>query len=529
MRPRSIPSQAVESIDGRAPTKGAAHLWPALGAALALLGVLLAASSYNYLLFHSFAEMFGLVVACGTFVFVWNSRQFLDNNYLLLTGIGLLFIGALHLVHALAYKGMGVFPGDDPNLATQLWIATRYLAALTLLIAPWWLNRRLQLGWAFAAFAAVTAAIVLSIFIWPVFPDCFVAASQTTFKRASEFVISAIFIAAAVRLYGCRTHFAPEVLRLLLASIFFGVLGELAFTLYRDVYGLANFAGHYLVIISFYCIYKAVLETGLRRPYDLVFRRLMVTQQQLEELNETLEQKVAQRTAQLKELAGQLAQAEHRERRRVAGILHDHVQQLIAAARMRAALVRSRGPQANPELLDRLIELLDEAITAVRGLSIELSPPVLAERGLAAALEWLAEDVHEKHGLQVQAGLDTSVEPAGSELADFLFQAVREMLFNVVKHAGVGHAEVHLEQAGEDSLRLAVTDQGRGFAHSVENHPPPRKNGFGLANIRERLSVFGGELAVQSAPGQGTRITITAPMRPAHATAGRLEPPGVGP
>ena len=93
-------------------------------------------SLYSYLLFHSLAEIFSIVVACGIFMIVWNSRRFLDNNYLLFIGIAYLFVGAVDLIHMLAYKGMGVFQGYETNLATQLWIATRYVQSLSLFIAP---------------------------------------------------------------------------------------------------------------------------------------------------------------------------------------------------------------------------------------------------------------------------------------------------------------------------------------------------------------------------------------------------------
>ena len=93
-------------------------------------------SLYHYLLFHSLAEIFSITIACGIFMIAWNSRQFIDNNYLLFIGIAYLFVAGVDLIHTLAYKGMGVFEGYETNLATQLWIATRYMVSLSLLIAP---------------------------------------------------------------------------------------------------------------------------------------------------------------------------------------------------------------------------------------------------------------------------------------------------------------------------------------------------------------------------------------------------------
>ena len=112
---------------------------------LVFLGIYLT-SHYNYLLFHSLAEIFSIVIACGIFMIAWNSRRFLDNNYLLFIGIAYLFVGGLDLIHTLAYKGMGVFQGYETNLPTQLWIAARYMESLSLFLAPFFFGRKLKVN-----------------------------------------------------------------------------------------------------------------------------------------------------------------------------------------------------------------------------------------------------------------------------------------------------------------------------------------------------------------------------------------------
>ena len=118
---------------------------------LILFGLYLS-TFYNYLLFHTLAELFSIVVASGIFIVAWNSRRILDNNYLLFVGIAYLFIGGLDLVHTLAYKGMNIFQGYGTNLPTQLWIAARYMESLSLLIAPVFLSRRLRADLVFMAY-----------------------------------------------------------------------------------------------------------------------------------------------------------------------------------------------------------------------------------------------------------------------------------------------------------------------------------------------------------------------------------------
>lgn len=248
---------------------------------LVLLGLFLT-SLHSYLLFHSLAEVFSIFITCGIFVITWNSRRLLDNNYLLFLGIAFLFVAGLDLLHMLSYKGMGVFPGEDANLPTQLWIATRYLESVSFLIAPLFFKRKLHCGHVFAAYGLTTLLLLLCIFRWDLFPACFIDGSGLTrFKIVSEYVICLIFAGSAVLLYKNRSHFEPSVFQLLTASLIVTILSDLTFTLYSDVYGMSNMVGHVLKITSSYLIYKAVIQTGFIRPFNLMFRNLKANEQKL--------------------------------------------------------------------------------------------------------------------------------------------------------------------------------------------------------------------------------------------------------
>jgi PAS domain S-box-containing protein len=245
-----------------------------------LLGLLLLiglyiTSLYSFLLFHSLAEIFSIVVACGIFMLAWNSRHLLDNNYLLFIGIAYLFIGGLDLIHTLAYKGMGVFHGYGANLPTQLWISARYMESLSLLGASFFIGHRFRKNLVFLSYFLATAFVLVSIFHWDLFPICFIeGVGLTPFKKLSEYVISLILIASIGMLWKKRSEFDSSVLRLIIVSILLTVASELAFTFYIHVYGFSNLVGHYLKIISYYLIYRAIIETGLARPYTLLFRNL---------------------------------------------------------------------------------------------------------------------------------------------------------------------------------------------------------------------------------------------------------------
>lgn len=137
--------------------------WIYSSAAIVFLGLYLT-SLYSYLLFHGLVEIFSVMVAFGIFSVAWNSRRFTDNNYLFAVGIAYLFIGGLDLLHTMAYKGMGVFIGHGANLPTQLWIAARYLASLSLLLAPFLLRRKISAFQLFIGYAATFILVLLSIF-----------------------------------------------------------------------------------------------------------------------------------------------------------------------------------------------------------------------------------------------------------------------------------------------------------------------------------------------------------------------------
>jgi PAS domain S-box-containing protein len=245
---------------------------------LVFLGLYLT-SLYSYLLFHSLAEIFSIVVAFGIFVIAWNSRRFLDNNYFLLIGIAYLFVGGLDLIHTLAYKGMGVFTGYGTNLTTQLWISARYTESLSLLIAPLFFRRKLKINLLFWGYTLAFLLFLLSIFYWNIFPICFVeGVGLTPFKKISEYMISLILLASITLLFKHQSEFDPDVFKWVVWSIIVTIASELAFTFYTDPYGFPNLIGHFFKIISFYLIYKALIETGLTRPYNLLFRNLKLSE-----------------------------------------------------------------------------------------------------------------------------------------------------------------------------------------------------------------------------------------------------------
>lgn len=266
---------------------------------LAVIAGLYASSLYNYLLFHSLVELFNVLTAFVIFVLAWHTRKIQDNQYLLFVGIASLFTGALDLLHTLAYKGMGVFPDYDANLPTQLWIAFRYLAAITFLAAPFFITIKVDARKIFSVYLAATVALIAAIFSRN-FPDCFLEGSGLTpFKIYSEYVICLLFLASLGLLFRRRQSFDRRVLRLMTASILASVASELSFTQYASVYGPANMIGHLLLLASVVSIYRAIVVTGVAEPAKLLFRNLKLNEEALQKAHDELEIRVQERTAEL--------------------------------------------------------------------------------------------------------------------------------------------------------------------------------------------------------------------------------------
>ncbi|NLT66282.1 MAG: HAMP domain-containing protein [Acidobacteria bacterium] len=202
--------------------------------------------------------------------------------------------------------------------------------------------------------------------------------------------------------------------------------------------------------------------------------------------------------------------AEHHERQNLARILHDGLQQILVAAKFRVSLT-ARNPAH--EGLSEVDKLIDEAIAISRSLTYEISPPILhqARGDLVTSIKWLAGWMHDKHGLDVEISVSGEIPPVQETELLLFFSAARELLFNVVKHAGVRSAHLSLERLN-GSLSMTVADTGSGFAPASSNRGEGDQSGIGLFGIAERFSYLSGDIHIDSAPGRGTRIRLTAPL-----------------
>jgi len=254
-----------------------------------------------------------------------------------------------------------------------------------------------------------------------------------------------------------------------------------------------------------------------RQAADLLERRR--GEEAMQKWSTNLEEEVSRRTEELLEsrerlraLASELSLAEHRERKRMATELHDYLAQLLVLAIMNLSQFKQKheSESVNTDLLNKAQELVSESLNYTRTLVAELTPPILHDFGLPAALRWLAEQM-ERYQLSVTvelSGQDDLKLP--EEQALLLFQSIRELLINASKHSGAGEATVSLTPR-DGALQVEVRDRGKGFdIHAKADGGDPVN--FGLFSIRERMMALGGSFELESEPEKGTRARLVLPL-----------------
>ena len=240
------------------------------------------------------------------------------------------------------------------------------------------------------------------------------------------------------------------------------------------------------------------------------------TEEALEDLTKNLEDRIIERTQQLRAMATELNLTEQQERKRLAAELHDHLQHLLVLGKIKIGQGKRYAPPIPilTEAMQQVDEVLSDALRYTRTLVAELSPSVLRDLGLPAALKWLGEYM-QKLSLTVAVTLPQQSQlTLPEDQAVLLFQSVRELLINASKYAGTGAAAVTLEYH-DDHLRIEVRDEGGGFdvtAAAAGTATSGSSSKFGLFSIRERMQALGGSFEIESAPGQGVTATLTLPL-----------------
>jgi len=264
------------------------------------------------------------------------------------------------------------------------------------------------------------------------------------------------------------------------------------------------------------------IEDALQSAHNNLERQVQIRTAQLVSANELLnieieerkysEKKLLEHQEKLRSLSSELLLTEERERRRLATELHDGIGQTLSVTMIKLGELREASTSNEAvKALDDIREFIKQSIQDTRSLTSELSPPVLYELGLESALAWLVTETRQKHGLQIEFNDDGQPKPLDNSCRMIMFQAARELIFNIVKHARAHSVTVSVRK-DNDAIRIDIEDDGLGFDISEFAATASGSRGFGLFSIRERLSPLGGHLEIKSEPGRGTHVTMVAPL-----------------
>ncbi|MGC2063362.1 MAG: PAS domain S-box protein, partial [Thermodesulfovibrionales bacterium] len=210
---------------------------------------------------------------------------------------------------------------------------------------------------------------------------------------------------------------------------------------------------------------------------------------------------------QLRSLTSELSLAEESERRRIATQIHDHIGQTLAITKIRLGALKDSCDRGHTAPIDEIRALIEKTIQYTKSLTFELSPPILYELGFEATIEWLSEQMQKLHYILFSCENDGKQKPLTREMSILLFQVVRELFMNIVKHSQAHQVLTHIRREG-DRLVIQVEDDGIGFdASSIGERVT-----FGFFSIRERLKYLGGNLEIEAIPGKGTKITVMSPL-----------------
>ena len=457
----------------------------------------------NFLLFHLLVELFSIIIATNIFIIAWNSRFLSDNSYLFIIGIAYLFIGGFDLLHTLAYKGMDII-----NLAsleaTQLWIATRYLESLSLLIAfLFFFNvKKPKSIKVIAVYVLVSALIIISI-ITGLFPNCLRAeGGLTLFKVVSEYVIVAILALVLFLLFKKRGEMSPVVFRWLLLSILFTMGAEIFFTFYISVYGISNVIGHFLKVISFWLIYKSIVKTGLSDPEELLFKRIKEETQRAQRANEAKTKLVSHITHDLKTpLNG------------ILGLIMLLKYDETDAEKIELLETMEFSGENMKNLINDILD-----ISALESGRLSVVKEKFSLGKLLKKLEDLYTPVLRRNGIDFNINIDDEIPEEITSDEKRMNQIITNLLGNAYKYTEEGTVSLTAYQFS-GNLCIDVEDTGPGIREEdqekifseFERLSATQKiegMGLGLAITRKLVELLGGTMTLESEWGKGSLFRV---------------------
>lgn len=460
----------------------------------------------RYLLFHGLIECFSIMVAFAVFAVGWNSEKYSKSNFFMIIGVAYLFVGFIDLIHTFAYAGMGVFPEFDANLPTQLWIAARYLEAFSILSV--WLLRNMKLDryLVFSSYLIISSLLFLLIFLG-IFPACWVEGQGLTlFKIVSEYIIIGLISVSLILLHRYRHTIDESFRRLLTLALILTILAELSFTLYVDVYGIANMVGHYFKLLSFSFIYLSLVRGSLDNPYQVLFRELEISREAEVERAEEL-------TILNKELEGFASAVSHDIRGPLSNIV-------LSAELLEQQISDDSNREYIQDILDNSKRALKIAENLLRLARISQKPIVLSNVNISKIAESILTRLHEKNP---ETEYSAKIQPNMMVMCDneLIEIAIDNLLSNAWKFSS-NKPRIEIEfgiEYQEHDVVFFLRDNGIGFdmAYSKRIFEPFQRainsdydgTGIGLTIVERIIRAHSGRIWAESVVGKGTVFYFT--------------------
>lgn len=256
--------------------------------ALLIIIILISLSQVNFLLFHTTSELINIIIGFCIVIIATNAYKLSKNSYFTFIAIAYGFANLFSFIHALTYEGMDIIPGYSSNFSIQLWIISRFVESISILISFRFLHiKTLKVKTTIITYTLISSALFLMVFKKVLFPVCFILGSGLTpFKIVSEIIISSIYLSCVLLTYKKRHSFDKRVFSFLTISLIFSFFTEISFIYYTNHYGLFNKIGHLFLIISAWFLYKATIETTIQKPFNILFKELTFAKHQAEFANQ---------------------------------------------------------------------------------------------------------------------------------------------------------------------------------------------------------------------------------------------------
>lgn len=441
-------------------------------------------SFLNYLFFHVTVEVFGISVSVVIFSIGLSSRKFTDEDFFLNLAILFLFVAIFDFFHTITYYQMGIFPGLEPNTATQFWVVARSVQVTFFILIVAFpkgnIRPKVLLG-----ILSISSTVLIASIPLGYFPDCYILGmGLTPFKIITEIIITVLFFLTIPLILRLEELFGKDLTRNLVLSAAFAVISEINFMLYFDVYGIANMFGHLAKVLSVYFVYRALVHSSLEQPYSALFSTIKKNETRLEESNTLLK------------LSGTI-------------LRHDLGHELNTV-RLAIELVHGEIDNENLEValtsLDHAIILLEEVRQLEMLAFSEVRPRVRSIReAVSSALQ----------------GLAITADVEGDCLATIditIVSILRNIIRNVGTHSGTSEVSIRIETQDKSCI-ISISDRGKGIPDDVKPHIFERGyaygenkgSGLGLFIVRSSIERLGGEISVMDNEPRGSKFVIKLP------------------